>query len=207
MDAGSNLGWPCLDGTQVAAASACLAGVPATTVYANHPTWRAPLLVHASRPAVAGAAVYTGLAYPADYFGDVFYLLRDGARIYRIDLTPPCFVADPAGRAPLAFHDAPEDGDFDVFFDSSPVFKLEPTAEMKHTSAVAWFSGPEPLDSGWAWGQQYLDGGTAVAEATVGEGKVMLLGPEVTFRGQPHATFKLLFNGLYYGSATAAALP
>jgi hypothetical protein len=94
----------------------------------------------------------------------------------------------------------------DVFFDSSPVFKLEPTAEMKHTSAVMWFSGTEPLDSGWAWGQQYLDGGTAVAEATVGEGKVMLLGPEVTFRAQPHATFKLLFNGLYYGAAKETAL-
>ncbi len=94
----------------------------------------------------------------------------------------------------------------DVFFDNSPVFRLEPTAEMKHTSAVAWFPGSQTLDSGWAWGQQYLDGGTAVAEATVGEGKVMLLGPEVAFRGQPHATFKLLFNGLYYGSATSEAL-
>ena len=67
----------------------------------------------------------------------------------------------------------------DVFFDSSPVMKLEPNAELKHTSAVAWFSGPNVLDSGWAWGQQYLDGGTAVAEASVGEGKVVLLGPEV----------------------------
>jgi hypothetical protein len=94
----------------------------------------------------------------------------------------------------------------DVFFDNSPVFRMEPNAEQKKTSAVAWFSGVEPLDSGWAWGQQYLDGGTAVAEATVGEGKVMLLGPEVAFRSQPHATFKLLFNGLYVGSAAEAAL-
>ncbi len=95
----------------------------------------------------------------------------------------------------------------DIFFDSSPVFRLEPDAAIRHTSAVAWFSGPHPLDSGWAWGQQYLDGGAAVAEATVGEGKVMLLGPEVAFRAQPHATFKLLFNALYYGSAQAASLP
>ncbi len=94
----------------------------------------------------------------------------------------------------------------DVFFDNSPVFRMEPNAEQKKTSAVAWFSGAEPLDSGWAWGQQYLDGGTAVAEGTIGEGKVMLLGPEVAFRSQPHATFKLLFNGLYVGSAAEAAL-
>jgi hypothetical protein len=95
----------------------------------------------------------------------------------------------------------------DVFFDNSPVFKLEPQAALKRTSPVAWFAGSEPLSSGWAWGQQYLDGGTAVAEAAVGEGKVFMLGPEVAFRSQPHGTFKLLFNGLYYGSATAAALP
>ncbi len=94
----------------------------------------------------------------------------------------------------------------DVFFDNSPVFRMEPNAELKKTSAVAWFSGPAPLDSGWAWGQQYLDGGTAAAEATVGEGKVMMLGPEVAFRSQPHATYKLLFNGLYFGSAKDAVL-
>ncbi len=95
----------------------------------------------------------------------------------------------------------------DVFFDNSPVFRLEPNAASKRTSPVAWFSGTNVLDSGWAWGQQYLDGGTAVAEAGVGEGKIILLGPEVNFRDQPHATYKLLFNGLYYGSAKPAALP
>ena len=95
----------------------------------------------------------------------------------------------------------------DVVFDNSPVFRLEPTNDPKKASPVAWFSGPEPLHSGWAWGQQHLDGGTAIAEATVGEGKVVLLGPEVNFRDQPHGTYKLLFNGLYYGSAKGAVLP
>src|SRR5215467_3022145 len=95
----------------------------------------------------------------------------------------------------------------DVFFDSHPVFRLEPNAAREHTSAVAWFSGPQVLDSGWAWGQQYLDGGAAAVEATVGAGRVFLLGPDVTFRGQPHATFKLLFNGVYYGAAKTVTLP
>ncbi|HLX42695.1 MAG TPA: M14 metallopeptidase family protein [Bryobacteraceae bacterium] len=94
----------------------------------------------------------------------------------------------------------------DVFFDNSPVFRMEPNAEQRRTSAVAWYSGATPLDSGWAWGQQYLDGGTAVAEASIGEGKVFLLGPEVAFRSQPHATYKLLFNGLYFGSAKETPL-
>jgi hypothetical protein len=89
----------------------------------------------------------------------------------------------------------------EVFFDSSPVFNIG--AGVK---PVASFTGKQTLDSGWAWGQEFLDGGTAVAEATVGEGKVMMMGPEVTFRGEPHATFKLLFNGVLYGNAQATQL-
>src|SRR5262249_13326049 len=87
----------------------------------------------------------------------------------------------------------------DVFFDNSPVFKLRPDAALRGTSTVAWFNSGKPLGSGWAWGQQYLDGGAAVVEASVGNGKIFLLGPEVTFRGQSHGTFKLLFNAIYAG--------
>jgi hypothetical protein len=95
----------------------------------------------------------------------------------------------------------------DVFFENSPVFKLDADAALKQTSAVAWFDSPHPLHSGWAWGEQYLDGGIAVAEAKIGAGRVSILGPKVTFRAQPHATFKLLFNALYYGSAEPIQIP
>jgi hypothetical protein len=95
----------------------------------------------------------------------------------------------------------------DVFFDNDPVYKLSPDPALKGISPVAWFAGAEPLRSGWAWGQKYLDGGIAIAEATLGEGKLFLLGPEVTFRAQPHGTFKFLFNGIYYGTAKPAKLP
>jgi hypothetical protein len=101
-------------------------------------------------------------------------------------------------NSPLAYGYS---GFVDVFFDNDPVFKLLPDAQAKGISSVAWFAGPAPLRSGWAWGQQYLDGGVAVAEAKVGEGKLFLLGPEVTFRAQPHGTYKFLFNGIYYGTA------
>jgi len=56
-----------------------------------------------------------------------------------------------------------------------------------------------PLRSGWAWGQQYLSGSVEAAEATIGKGKLFLFAPEITFRGQPHGTFKWLFNGIYAG--------
>ena len=38
--------------------------------------------------------------------------------------------------------------------------------------------------------------GYGVAEAEVGRGQLFLFGPEITFRAQPHGTFKFLFNAL-----------
>jgi hypothetical protein len=90
----------------------------------------------------------------------------------------------------------------DVMFDNSPVMHLAPSAAMHGVRPVAWFAGKESLRSGWAWGQQYLQDGVAAAEAKVGKGKVFLLGPEITFRAQPHGTFKFLFNSIYYGTST-----
>ena len=96
-----------------------------------------------------------------------------------------------AGRGGFA------DKQLDVFFDNSPVFRLKPDAALKGTKAVAWFDSASPLRSGWAWGQNYLEGGAAIVESNYGKGKVYLFGPEITFRGQPHGTFKFLFNGIY----------
>jgi hypothetical protein len=91
-----------------------------------------------------------------------------------------------------------------VFYDESPAFRLDPDAAIKHVKPIGWYDGPTPLRSGWAWGQQYLDQAVSIVEAPVGKGHVVLFGNEVNWRGQPHGTFKLLFNGIYYGSATAS---
>ena len=90
----------------------------------------------------------------------------------------------------------------DLFFDNPPVFRLGADAAIKGVTPVAWFDSATPLRSGWAWGQGYLNGGVAVAEATVGRGKLFMMGPEIANRAQPHATFKFLFNGIYYGPAS-----
>jgi hypothetical protein len=87
-----------------------------------------------------------------------------------------------------------------TYFNRSPVFRLLPDAQNR-MSSVAWFDRPDPLRSGWAMGQQYLEGGSAVCEAEVGQGRLVMFGPEITFRAQPHGTFKFLFNGIYYSSA------
>jgi hypothetical protein len=86
-----------------------------------------------------------------------------------------------------------------VMFDASPVFKLAPGAAAQGVRPLAWFSTAEPLKSGWAWGQQYLKDGIAMAEARMGKGTVWLFGPEILFRAQPHGTFKLFLNGLFEG--------
>lgn len=86
----------------------------------------------------------------------------------------------------------------DVYFDNSPVFKLNPnvvsTGQIK---PLAWFANETPLRSGWAWGQSYLQDGIAAFEANYGKGKIFAFGPEITFRAQTDGTFKWMFNQLY----------
>ncbi|MGM0667324.1 MAG: M14 family metallopeptidase [Bacteroidota bacterium] len=89
----------------------------------------------------------------------------------------------------------------DIFFSNSPVFRLKPDADKAGLTPIAWFDSDEALRSGWAWGQDRLYGGTAMAEADIGEGKLYLFGPEILFRAQSHGTFKLFFNGLYLSKA------
>ena len=84
----------------------------------------------------------------------------------------------------------------DIFFDNNPAFRLRQGGNAK---AVAWFDSPAPLRSGWAWGQQVLDGAAEVVVAPLGRGEVVLYGPQVHFRGQSHGAFPFLFNGIFYG--------
>ncbi len=86
-----------------------------------------------------------------------------------------------------------------VNFARSPVFGLEEGATSVRPLAV--YEAQTPLRSGWAWGQEKLQGGVAMLEAEVGEGTLYMFGPQVTYRGQTHATFPLLFNGILLSTA------
>jgi hypothetical protein len=85
----------------------------------------------------------------------------------------------------------------DVYFDSSLVFRLAPEAVTRGVRPLAWFTSATPLRSGWAWGQHYLKEGVTAFEAPFGPGRLLVFSPEITFRAQTHATFKLLFNALH----------
>ncbi len=93
-----------------------------------------------------------------------------------------------------------------VTFDESPVFRLEAEATAQGVRPLAWFDSDHPLASGWAWGQQQLKDGVAAVAADVGRGKLYMFGPEVLFRGQPHGTFKLVFNGIQVATAKQATV-
>ncbi len=116
-------------------------------------------------------------------------------RLPREDFYVPGSVLEMSvdGRHPLA-HGLPER--VNVMFAESPAFVAPDNNDGARM--VAWYE-EEPLRSGWAWGQQYLKGRAAVLDVDVGAGKLFIFGPEITFRAQPHGTFKFLFNAITYG--------
>jgi hypothetical protein len=87
--------------------------------------------------------------------------------------------------------------DTDVFFSNAEVWRLGPGAAGRGVRAIAWFDTKTPLRSGWAWGQEQLEGGVIAIEAPVGRGRLLLFGNDILQRAQPHGTFRFLFNGIY----------
>jgi len=93
-----------------------------------------------------------------------------------------------------------------AFQRTSPVLRLRPNADKEGVIQIGWFDDDDALRSGWAWGQDKLYGGTAIASAKVGDGDLHMFTPEILFRGQSHSTFQLLFNGIYMANATKVQL-
>ena len=127
----------------------------------------------------------TAAGVDRDLPGDKYYVPGSVLRV-QVDTTQAISVGLPR--------------DLDVFFDNSPAYRLGSDAAAKGLRPLAYFPNATPLRSGWAWGQSYLNGAVEAAEATFGKGKLYMFAPEITFRGQPHGTFKWLFNSIYSGS-------
>ncbi|MCA8974313.1 MAG: peptidase [Planctomycetes bacterium] len=73
---------------------------------------------------------------------------------------------------------------------------LEVDGEDPSIEVVARYRTDETLVSGWAIGEELLRNKAAVVSARVGQGRIVLYGADVTYRGQPVGTFKLLFNAI-----------
>jgi hypothetical protein len=69
---------------------------------------------------------------------------------------------------------------------------------------IARYASKDVLVSGWLEGEDVIAGRSAVVQASVGQGRVVLLGFPAQHRGQSHATYRLLFNALLTAQPAAA---
>jgi len=89
-----------------------------------------------------------------------------------------------------------------AFFTRSPAFSILSSFKGdKAPVVIAKYPRGSLLMSGYLIGEKYLQNKASAVEVPLGKGKVILLGFGVQNRAQPHGTFKLLFNSLYYGVA------
>ena len=75
------------------------------------------------------------------------------------------------------------------------------SGQRPESRPLASFEDDTPFGVVGPGARRHLQGGVAMAEADVGEGTLYLFGPQVTYRGQTHATFPLLFNGIFLSAA------
>ena len=90
-----------------------------------------------------------------------------------------------------------------AFSNNSMVFDTASGAE-NNVVAIARYPAGNLLMSGFLKGGNYLNGKVAATEVHLGNGRLVLLGFPVQKRAQPHGTFKLLFNSLYYATSTGS---
>ena len=125
--------------------------------------------------------------------GGTLLALGDASEIaYRLDLPVKDAIVDEAGKPlPRAKYYVPGsvlsvavdtanaiawgmNPTTDIFFDNNPAFRLQPNERSKDIKRVAWFNSATPLRSGWAWGQNVLEGATEILASTRGKGNVVL---------------------------------
>jgi hypothetical protein len=93
-----------------------------------------------------------------------------------------------------------------AFFARSSAFEIQPGAFAPggEVRTIVKYAGDHVLESGWILGENRLYNRAAAVEVAMQKGHLVLFGFRVQNRAQPHATFKLLFNSLYYGPSASA---
>ena len=80
-----------------------------------------------------------------------------------------------------------------AYFITSSAFDI---ADSSRVRSVAKYASKDALLSGWMLGEKYLNGKTALAEASYGKGKIVLFAFRPQHRGQTWGTFPFIFNAL-----------
>ena len=65
-----------------------------------------------------------------------------------------------------------------------------------NVTIAARYGAKDALMSGWMLGEKYINGKTALAEASYGKGKIVLFAFRPQHRGQTYGTFPFIFNAL-----------
>jgi hypothetical protein len=81
-----------------------------------------------------------------------------------------------------------------IWFESGPAFEItDPTTAM---AVLTYPSSGNPLLSGWLLGGSRLNGKAALVDVKRGQGHVVLYGFRPQYRGQPNATFPLIWGAI-----------
>jgi hypothetical protein len=93
-------------------------------------------------------------------------------------------------------------GEADVVVSGSPVFT---TTEGFEGAVLAKYPAEgSPLRSGFLNGEERMRGHAAAVDVKRGDGHIVLIAFQPQWRGQPHGTFRVIFNALYYSRDVAA---
>lgn len=85
--------------------------------------------------------------------------------------------------------------DADAYFINSSAFETTAEGEPR-VRVVARYAGKDVLRSGWLLGEKYLAGKIALAEVSMGKGRVILFGFRPQHRGQTWGTFPFIWNSI-----------
>jgi hypothetical protein len=87
-----------------------------------------------------------------------------------------------------------------AMFYQGTAFNVVAAFEGEAPEVISKYPKGDLLMSGYLRGEKYLQNKAAAVDVPLGKGRVILLGFGVKQRAQPHGTFKLLFNSLFYGA-------
>ncbi|MGH9708169.1 MAG: M14 family zinc carboxypeptidase [Candidatus Acidiferrales bacterium] len=92
-----------------------------------------------------------------------------------------------------------------VWFERGPAFAPSFLSENDPAGvSIANYPAENPLMSGWLLGAGLIENQSALMDAPLGRGHVILFGFRPQYRGQSYVTYKILFNALMYFEMDAA---
>jgi hypothetical protein len=91
-----------------------------------------------------------------------------------------------------------------LFLAGGQVYEVTSTDRSHDVAILSTYVDRDILQSGWLLGERVIARKAAAVAVKHGEGRVVLIGFRPQHRDQTHGTFKLVFNALLNGPATAA---